>query len=160
MSTKTILIEVDWPSESAPEAIGVVFDQLAKADGLIRFPYRIIDSEATAEPVAWLYQNQQLPHDIGLSFGPRRPDERASWFAVYREHPITDGEAPAEPVVPDGYVIARIEPTNKQLGDAAFNLCNEFGVEFVSANEQFARAVYRELVTSAAPPQSDAQESE
>lgn len=46
------------------------------------------------------------------------------------------------------FKLVPVDPTNKQLADAAFNLCNEFGVEFVKNNEKFARAVYRELLNS------------
>ena len=44
------------------------------------------------------------------------------------------------------FVLVPVEPTQKMLEMAAFNLCNEFGVEFVQANEAFARAVYREFL--------------
>lgn len=56
--------------------------------------------------------------------------------------------------VPEGYALVPIEPAQKMLGEAAFNLCDEFGVEFVQANEKFARAVYSEFI-AAAPSISD-----
>ena len=51
-------------------------------------------------------------------------------------------------VVPDGYKLVPIEPTAAQCFTAAFNLCNEFGDEFVRDNKQFALAAYRSLVAA------------
>lgn len=46
-----------------------------------------------------------------------------------------------------------IEPTKRQLEDSAFNLCGQHGVEFVQANEVFARDVYSEMVANAPLPE-------
>lgn len=51
-------------------------------------------------------------------------------------------------VVPEGYKLVPIEPTAAQCFTAAFNLCNEFGDEFVRDNKQFALAAYRSLVAA------------
>lgn len=53
---------------------------------------------------------------------------------------------------PETQVVAPLTPESKQLEMAAFNLCSEFGVEFVQANEAFARAVYRELLLAVPQP--------
>ena len=49
----------------------------------------------------------------------------------------------------EGRQLVPIEPTAAQCFTAAFNLCNEFGDEFVRDNKQFALAAYRSLVAAA-----------
>lgn len=44
-----------------------------------------------------------------------------------------------------------VEPTPKMLQDAAFNLSDEFGPEFVEPLGDFARALYAEML-AASPP--------
>jgi hypothetical protein len=46
------------------------------------------------------------------------------------------------------FKLVPILPTKSQLSNAAFNLCSEFGHDFVKQNEEFALAVYRELLAS------------
>lgn len=52
-------------------------------------------------------------------------------------------------VVPAGYALVPIEPTDRQLFNAAFNLCTEFGDEFVRNQEKFAKAAYCALIAAA-----------
>lgn len=59
-----------------------------------------------------------------------------------RAQPIVSG------LVPDGWKLVPIEPTAAQCFTAAFNLCNEFGDEFVRDNKRFALAAYRWLVAA------------
>ena len=54
--------------------------------------------------------------------------------------------------VPEGWKLVPIEPTESMMRDAADNLCAQFGVEFVRPKEDFARAVYRELLCHAPQP--------
>lgn len=64
-----------------------------------------------------------------------------------------------QPAVPEGWKLVPVEPTEAMMRDAADNLCGQFGVEFVRPKEQFARAVYRELLRFApatpTTPQAD-----
>ena len=47
------------------------------------------------------------------------------------------------------WALVPVDPDKKQLADSAFNLCNEYGVEFVQGKERFARDVYSEMVANA-----------
>ena len=59
---------------------------------------------------------------------------------INRDDGVTDCEQ---------FKLVPIEPVQDQLANAAFNLCAEFGHDFVKDNEAFARAVYREMIKAA-----------
>lgn len=52
----------------------------------------------------------------------------------------------------DQWAVVPLVPSKRQLEAAAFNLCNNFGAEFVQANEAFARSVYLEFLLAAVQP--------
>lgn len=51
-----------------------------------------------------------------------------------------------------GWVMVPREPTPAMLERAAFNLCAEYGVEFVKPLGQFAQDAYAELLSAAPKP--------
>jgi hypothetical protein len=55
------------------------------------------------------------------------------------------------------WALVPLLPEKKQLNDTAFNLCAEFGYDFVSANERFARWVYSQMIANAPEPSDDSE---
>ncbi len=54
--------------------------------------------------------------------------------------------------VPDGWKMVPVEPTPAMLERAAFNLCVEYGVEFVKPLGTFVKDAYAELLAASPPP--------
>lgn len=64
--------------------------------------------------------------------------------------------SPPEGEAPKGWKLVPVEPTPKMLQDAAFNLSDEFGPEFVKPLGNFARAAYTAMLAAApVPPLGD-----
>lgn len=61
-------------------------------------------------------------------------------------------EALAGPPEREGWVLAPKVPTPAMMERAAFNLCAEYGVEFVRPLGQFAQDAYAELLSAAPKP--------
>lgn len=55
---------------------------------------------------------------------------------MHMGEPILKAHPPLAPSVPAGYALVPIEPTKQHCFNAAFNLCSEFGEEFVRNNER------------------------
>jgi hypothetical protein len=53
----------------------------------------------------------------------------------------------------DKWAVVPKVPQGLQLEITAFNLCSQFGLEFVQAQEKFVRAAYDQMVRNAVPPQ-------
>lgn len=67
----------------------------------------------------------------------------------YFAHPAPAAKAP------EGWKLVPIEPTEHQQECAAFNLCNDYGPDYVMEHRQFALDSYRHLV-AVAPKLEDA----
>lgn len=54
--------------------------------------------------------------------------------------------------IPEGWRLVPEDPTESQQFNAAFNLCNQFGNEFVRSHKSFAMAVYTAMLAAAPNP--------
>ena len=55
----------------------------------------------------------------------------------------------ASPAAPKGWKLVPTDPEQIQMVHTAFNLSGKYGVDFVSANKEFALDVYREMLDAA-----------
>jgi len=60
--------------------------------------------------------------------------------------------APASVSGVGGWKVVPIKPTDQMMERIAFNLCNEFGPDFVVTNQRFAAAVIAEFIIAAPQP--------
>lgn len=79
------------------------------------------------------------------------PKREPGWFLG---GPTPDPTPTRDEAVPTGWKLVPIEPTPKMLQDAAFNLSDEFGADFVKPLGDFARSLWAELLASAPAPAS------
>lgn len=100
--------------------------------------------------VADFFKNELQRHDFTTYINERLAADFACALAdgLCQLYAAPAPSAVVMPAAPDGYKLVPIEPTAAQCFTAAFNLCNEFGEEFVRDNEQFAMAAYRWLVAA------------
>ncbi len=85
------------------------------------------------------------PYDNRWHYGWRNQAANAR-AAIAAYEAAKGGAAPA------GWVMVPREPTPKMLEDAAFNLADEFGADFVKPLGSFAKAVYGEMLSAAPKP--------
>lgn len=76
---------------------------------------------------------------------------KGSLWAAF-EQGFRAAEALAGPPEREGWVLAPKVPTPAMMERAAFNLCAEYGVEFVRPLGQFAQDAYAELLSAAPKP--------